>query len=600
MGFLDNPFGGLFDFNRDGKESLSELWIAQRMFEECAKEQEKISESNYGSDFPDDDDGYEWRMFCEDGLEYGVIPEDYETEYEYIEALNEAKYGWRDICEDGSEYGIDAEDYETEDEYEEALNQAREDAAETKIMLNVSLECPALDAGLEKLQKIKEEDYPNKRRYNAAYTLANDFIFYGSDESKKREKDRCKFIVDNADKILAANYLSNDFGFLYAQAIKDNFPLPCSLPDEDETREMSFSEVLVKISKRDVPLSFKIWEWCLDQFLPYAEYDGLCENTLSAYIIDNLYSFPDGYKTQLIHYMTDNPEFCKRVLTAGDEAANNMSDLIAEAIKEKLYPTAEYLFRTALEKLDGQWKKINSLTDGVIFLCRNYEELESMEYFRDKLFVLVKAIQDGMVQDEVPEWEKDIAEYIERVENECEQYAYTRKNAWRKSVPDADKYGLNPRYYDTEQEYLKALNDKKYGWRKWYKDRENYGLNPDSFETQEEFRDTLNAKIKEVRQQERAKKAKEYQLAEQAKFREYADDKTIYTYCGVLLPFSSRPYSFRTEDETIQIGDTVIVPVGDDEKEMKGKVVSVGRYSRLGVPYPVEKTKTIIRKTEEE
>jgi hypothetical protein len=33
---------------------------------------------------------------------------------------------------------------------------------------------------------------------------------------------------------------------------------------------------------------------------------------------------------------------------------------------------------------------------------------------------------------------------------------------------------------------------------------------------------------------------------------------------------------------------------------MKGKVVSVGQYSRLGVPYPVEKTKSILRKVDNE
>ena len=63
--------------------------------------------------------------------------------------------------------------------------------------------------------------------------------------------------------------------------------------------------------------------------------------------------------------------------------------------------------------------------------------------------------------------------------------------------------------------------------------------------------------------------------------------------------FSSRPYSFRTDDK-VKIGDTVVVPVGEDKKEMKGKVVSIGQYSRLGVPYPVEKTKMIIRKLEED
>lgn len=89
-------------------------------------------------------------------------------------------------------------------------------------------------------------------------------------------------------------------------------------------------------------------------------------------------------------------------------------------------------------------------------------------------------------------------------------------------------------------------------------------------------------------------------LSKYLRKQEYENDKTIYTYCGVLLPFSSRPYSFRTEDDSIKIGDTVIVPVGEDKKEMKGKVVSVGQYSRLGVPYPVEKTKMIVRKIEED
>lgn len=74
------------------------------------------------------------------------------------------------------------------------------------------------------------------------------------------------------------------------------------------------------------------------------------------------------------------------------------------------------------------------------------------------------------------------------------------------------------------------------------------------------------------------------------------EDMAIYIYCGVLLPFSNRPYSFRTEDETVQIGDTVIVPVGKENEAMEGKVVSIGKYMRSGVPFPVEKTKFILEK----
>ena len=637
MGLFDKNdkglFGGLFDFNGDGKTTWDEEYLAFKIFEECTKEEENDFDNGFDSDLFDDTDSsdkYEWRLYCEDGFEFGVDPEDYETEEEYEEALNEAKYGWRDncesvldtgvdpedfeteedyeealeeektawrdTCEDGTDYGVEPTDFETEEEYEEALADAQESKNNAGITLNISVECPALD----KLDEIKEEDYPNKRRYNAAYTLANEFLIYSNDEYEKKEKACCRFILDKADTILAANYLSHDGGFLYAQAIKDNFSIPCSLPDEDETREMEFSQILCKIAKRDVPLSFEIWSWCLEKFLPYSEYDDFCGNDLCVEVIDDLYSFPDGYKTKLVHYMSDNDSFCKSVMMSSDEPANSIPELIAEAIKEKLFKTANTLFKYGLEKAEKEWKKINALTEGVILWCKNYEELESMEYFRDNLLTMVKAIPLGMVQDEITEWEKDISEYIDRVEDECEQYAFTRKNAWRKNVPNGKKYGLDPLYYDTKQEYLEALNDEKYGWRKWYKDRDNYGLNPDSFETQEEYREALNDKVKEARQQERDKRLKEQQLAEQAKMQEYENDKTIYTYCGVLLPFSSRPYSFRTEDDSIKIGDTVIVTVGEDKKEMKGKVVSVGQYSRLGVPYPVEKTKMIIRKLEEE
>lgn len=68
---------------------------------------------------------YAWRLNCEDGSEYGISPEDYETRDEYHEALHREKYAWRDYCDDGSAYGIDPEDYETEEEYEDALECAR-------------------------------------------------------------------------------------------------------------------------------------------------------------------------------------------------------------------------------------------------------------------------------------------------------------------------------------------------------------------------------------------------------------------------------------------------------------------------------------------
>lgn len=648
--FWDNPFGGMFDFNRDGKESFGEQWLAFKIFEECTKEDNRHDYSDdylYHSVLDDDDissidtswrdfcedgsefdldpedydteDEYEealaeakekvaWRDTCEDGSDVFIDPEDYETEDEYNEALEEARSAWRDTCEDGSEYGLDPEDYDTEDEYMEALEEAQDNAvssAAPSISLSVSVECPALD----RLEEIREENYPNKRRYNAAYTLANEFICYSNKEVEQRDKACCQFIVDNADKITAANYLSNEGGFLYAQAIKDNFQLPVSLPDEDEYREYELSTTLCKIAKRNIALSFEVWEWALATFLPYTQYAYGSLSEMTSAVIDDLYSFPESYKTELVRYMDKHTDFMEKVVDEKAEMPSDLDALIVAALQDGLPNTALALFKRGLVQAGNDWKKINGLTDGTISWCKNYDELESAEYFKLNMLPLVKAINIGMVQDEIDEWEKGLDEYISQIEDDCEQYTYTRKNAWRKTVPDGSKYGLDPRYYDSEQEYLEALNEEKYGWREWYKGDDALGLDVNDFETNDEFQKAYNArrdekrqKEREQREQERLRLQRERQQRHEEELRIEAEkartDDKIYTFCGVAFPHAQRPYSYRTEDPTIRVGDLVLVPVGD--KETTGTVVSVGQYMRIAAPYPVDKTKFIIGKIDKE
>jgi hypothetical protein len=600
-GFWDNPFGGMFDFNGDGKEDFGEQFIGFKIFEECTKEDNDNDDYSSDIDFgfsPTKD--YSWRQYVEVDYLLGIFPENYETEEEYLEAFNEAKYAWREYCEDGSEYGIDPEDYETEDEYNDALEEAREsydsggDSA-VNIGVSISVECPALD----KLEAIKESDYPNKRRYNAAYTLANEFICYTSEECEKREKSCCKFIVENADTILAANYCSHDYGFLYAQAVKDNFTLPVSLPDEDETPEYSITQIITKIAKKDIDLALQVWVWLVENFLPYAHYTPYGEEELTFNIIDDYCSMPDKFKPALTHYLNDNPDFCDTIMSAHKEVADCLPELVCRCIQEQLFELATKLFKVGLKQANGDWKAINKLTDTTISFCKTYSELESIEYFQQSMLPLVKAINNGMVQDEIEEWEKAIAEYIAYIEKDCEQYAFTRKNAWRKTVPDGSAYGMDPRWYDSEEEYLTELNDHKYGWRKWYKDRDTLGLNVDDFETQDEYREAYNIRLNEKHQKQREERERERQQRQFERFnsRETIDDKTIYTLCGVSFPSASHPYHYKTDDPTIKIGDTVLVPVGD--KEAVGTVISVGQYTRQAAPFPIERIKTIISKVED-
>lgn len=528
--------GGLFDFDGDGKTDLGEAFIAHQMFEESME----------------DDDDADDDLSSDDDLDLDLAPSD----------------PWR--SEDGAG---SYEDDETEEGYAEAL-----DGEGT----------------------IKESDFPNERRYHAACALANGSIRYRTDEYARKERDRCKFILEKADTVVAANYLSNRSGFLYAQAIKENFALPVSLPDEDETRELELYRALCKIAKRDVPLSLEVWSWTLEQFLPYAEYDDRAQNDLTSAVIKAWGIFPDDYMVALVHYMDEHPDFRQRLVEGGGKVIYDHAVLIAAALREGLHTTAAAVFGTCLELTEGRGEAINELTENTIAWCQDNEEVESIESFRDKLLPLVKAIEIGMVQDEIEGWEKGIAEYIAQTEQQSEKYAYARRYAWRRTVPDGSAYHLDPLYYRSEQEYLDALREKKYGWRAWYEHLDTLGLDVGDFETQEDFQRAFDARRREKRQKEREEREAERLRwqNEQGYHRENADDKTVYTICGVEFPGTLRPYHYRTGGLALEIGDKVLVPARD--AEVIGTVVSVGRTLRRAAPFPIDWMKTIVRKLEDE
>lgn len=559
---------GFFDSNNDGKLTGFETLMRDTFWLDQQRRW-----NNQSNDYSDD---------------FDYSPSYSSPSYDYDD---EDDYDWRDEVTDCSEYGIDPYDFETPEEYQEALEEAAEKYGElarileTPIPINISV-------SVADSPSVKPEDYPNKRRFEAADAIASDcFVF----ESFRKA---AHFVVEKADEILAANYLSYSYGFLYAQAIKDNFDLPCSLPNEDEKQEMEFYEILVKLAKRDVPLTLKVWKWCVEQFGPYIEYDEYAANNLSKDIFDRLYSFSnrDEFVSAVIHYFEDNPDFGKSVMSLSSECYYNIGEFIAEAIIEKRFGVAEMMFKSELYKVKEDWRSILSLTDDIITFCSSGEEIESLEYFRDNFFPIIKAIPDGMVQDEIPEFEKTIAENISSIEDRSERYAYSGKNAWRTRVPDGREYGLDPLCYDSEREYLDDLQEAKYGWRDYYPaSGDDYGLDVNDYETLDDFLNALNAKRKEIYEAQRAEAIqKQIELQKEA-----AKDTTIYTYCGVLLPNSPRPLSYRTDDDTIKIGDSVIVPYGSNNEEKEGTVVSVGQYARLGVPYPVERTKSIIRKKDD-
>lgn len=118
----DDDFDFIPDMDSDGDHDMMDLIILDTILSEDEKREEDDDEDDIFDTSDSEDD---WRDEHDEGYEYDVDPNDYDTEDEYLDALEEAKYGWRETYEDDTDYDVDPEDYETEEEYLEALEEAK-------------------------------------------------------------------------------------------------------------------------------------------------------------------------------------------------------------------------------------------------------------------------------------------------------------------------------------------------------------------------------------------------------------------------------------------------------------------------------------------
>lgn len=627
MGFLDDifgqPFSGMFDFNGDGKTDLGEQWLGYMIINDCMKEEKNDtytgSSSFFGSSDDTDDD---WHLFCEDGSEYGLDPEDYASENDYEEALSQAKVAWRDTCEDGLDFGIDPDDYDTEEEYMEALEEARsawredcdnsfefdlnpedfdtqeeyEDALEEArtssdnsgisipITLSVSVDIPGYDA----LNAIKPTDYPNKRQYEAAYHLCDveqGTAYIPDDSSKKAEIEKCKFIL--AADTIAGKYLTVYDGFLYAQAIKENFRLPIEFQDEDEEVKTFFDDIFMEIAEEDISLALKIWVWCIKEFGLYQKY---MKNDWTLYnsIISSVDDYPKEFLDLAIKELGSNISFCQGLLTENKQFPYGIARFISRALELDFVTEAQVIFTATALNPAAKGKDMENLINSVISDCSNWEELETMERFKFNLLPIIKRMKNKRIQRLLPKFIEQVDYYISSVESSEEKYQYSRRFEWRAKYKEAPLYDIDPLNYESEADYLKASEQKKYAWRRHQYEARRYGIDVNAFETEDEYNEVLQKKREEERASRSIPKPQTDPLA--------TTDKTIYNFCSVVFNSANQPYTYLTGNFDVKIGDTVIVPVGNEGKETVATVVSTSQHMRLTAPYPVDKAKTIIKK----
>lgn len=72
------------------------------------------------------------------------------------------------------------------------------------------------------------------------------------------------------------------------------------------------------------------------------------------------------------------------------------------------------------------------------------------------------------------------------------------------------------------------------------------------------------------------------------------DNEVVYVSVA-FNDYSELTYYYQTDNLEIKIGDIVMVPVGNNNEENRAMVVDVEVYDKNDVPYPLDKTKKVIR-----
>ena len=522
------------DFDGDGESDLGERWSALQVFQECDEEHAWRDNCEDGSEYDLDPEDYEteeeyeealeeekygWRLTCEDGSGYGLDPEDYETEEEYEEALNNEKYAWRLTCEDGYEYGLDPEDYETEEEYNDALyeekcawREERTDGAKYGINPDDYESEDEFEEALDRARKREKAeaqsaivascaveaaggapDLYGRLRQEAVERLEairEGFCIFAERKKKQEEIDKCGFILHSDAP--AARYLSVGDGFLYWQAIRERFTLPIDLPSAEEEPDSDFSDIFLELAEEDPALAVKVWSWCVAVFGPYRAYDTWSRDLLYNDILRSASDYPPEFMDFAVREMADDPAFCRGVLEENSRFPDPADDYIAHALQTGNAGAAEKLFASVLRHPGAKNKALEGFIQGILYGCEQEDELEAMEAFKFHILPMIEAIEQKRIARLLPRFRERVENHIREVEATAEKYRYSRRNAWRTHCEDGSKYGLDPLDYDSEEEYDAALREEKYGWRKHCADGSKYGLDPVNFETEEEYETALH------------------------------------------------------------------------------------------------------------
>ena len=291
-------------------------------------------------------------------------------------------------------------------------------------------------------------------------------------------------------------------GFLYAQAVKENFQLPIEVPDEDEEPVTSLEDLFLDLAEEDPALAVRVWAWIVIEFGPYPQYmdDIWMPFNGLLYMTDR---FPPAFQELALEELCQNSDFRRGLLEASPEFPD-VGGYIAYALSQGREDQADTLLKSVLKNPHGKGVRYEELVQNIFYHIPEARDPEPWEALEWAVFPILEGLPDKRTQRLLPQWKEEVVQRIQ----------------WRRPRPAPQP----PQYADP--------------------------------------------------------------LA--------ATDKTVYTFCGVRFPGWQRVYHYRTEDETLAVGDKVLVPGRDGPTE--AEVVSIEKHRRDTAPYPVDRVKFVVEK----
>lgn len=315
--------------------------------------------------------------------------------------------------------------------------------------------------------------------------------------------------------------------------------------------------------------------------MPHIRYEEY-KNDLTHGVLICMSNFREDFPEHIVGYMVKRPGFIEKLILHCTDTLYCIEDFVMIAIQSGHIEIAKRIMECAFANPHADIEDKKEFVKSCIDECSNWEELETMEAFEQFIFPIVFTQSDVRIKNKIPYWQKEIKEYIGEMERD-DKYAFSRIYAWRAKYQNSE---VSPVDYDSEKEYLEAVEERKYGWRKYCSNR--FDIDPRNYETRAEYDVAINAAYAQERATREAARV--------------ADPRNmnLYSFCKVSVRPLEKPYYYYfTGDLKLKTGNRVIVPFGKDNTLTEAVVVAVGECFGCAFPCRIDQIKTVKEKIHE-